>query len=448
MKRVPFGIFSLVLAWTLSVGAETLNEVLSYTYENSLSINAERANLKATDEGVSKARAGYRPNIYAQGSIGRAHNETTYDNALTGSFAQTYDQTPTRTSLNLVQPIFSGGTTYNAVDAAQKQVQSGRSSLKNTEQAVLLDATAVYMNVIRDKAVLDLQINNEKVLKKHLESYRKRFEAGELTRTDVAQSEARVSGATAARIAAAGQLEVSKANFYSVIGLEPANLKDVANVSLNIPKTLDTCIAEALQNNPKIRAAEHMRDAMASTVRAKKGAVSPSVDVQASAGTQDKNTQVKELNYWQVTANLNVPLYQSGAEYANVREAKNLENKYRILAEKMSQDVRAETIAAWEEYQAVRAQIKSLQAQIKAAKTALDGVIREADVGARTVLDVLDAEQEYLNSQVVFVKAHRDEIVSAYALISALGRLTPEQIGLNVSNYNPEEYAGYLWSVD
>ncbi|MDD3668682.1 MAG: TolC family outer membrane protein [Alphaproteobacteria bacterium] len=448
MKRISWRVFLILSVAALPARAETLNEVLSHTYENSLAINAERANLKAIGEGVEKARAGYHPNVYVQGSIGRAHNKMTFDNAAIGSFTQTYDQTPRTASVNLVQPVFSGGTTYNAVGAAQKQVQSGRSGLKNTEQAVLLDAAAVYMDVIRDKAVLDLQVNNEKVLKKHLESYKKRFQAGDLTRTDVAQSEARVSGATAARIAAAGRLEIAKATFYSVVGLEPVRLKDVTEISLNIPKTLDACVAEALQGNPKVRAAEYMRDAMASVARAKKGIISPRVDVQASAGMQDRNTQIKELNYWQVTANLNVPLYQAGTEYAEVREAKSLENKHRILAEKTKQDVRAETIAAWEEYQAVRAQIKSLKAQIKASKTALDGVIREADVGARTVLDVLDAEQEYLNSQVAFVKAHRDEIVSAYALMSALGRLMPDQIGLDAANYNPEDYDGFLWSTE
>ncbi len=433
------GLTLLLCSVSTMAFADTLSDVLSYTYENSLTITADRAGLKATDETVAQAKSGYRPSIVANGSIGRSYNKNTYDNTFLALEQKKY-LNPSDVSLSFVQPIFSGFSTMNTVESAKSAVRSGRANLLNTEQAVLLDATAVYMDVIRDEAVLDLQINNEKVLKKHLESYKKRFRAGDLTRTDVAQAEARLAGATANRIAAEGQLQVSKANFFSVVGLEPDNLKDVNDFSMQLPQSLDSAIREALRNNPKIKAAEYATEAAQANVKAKKGGLAPIVNVGGAVGRQKEQISIKEADYWQITANVSVPLFQSGKEYADVREAKQLENKYRILWAKTSQDVRAETISAWESYQATRAQIDSIKKQIEASKIALGGVIREANVGSRTVLDVLDAEQEHLDNQVSLVKAHREEIVSAFMLMSATGHMNPRGLGLNVETYDPKEY--------
>jgi len=432
-------------------GAETLNDVLAFTYENNPTIMAERTNLKATDEGVARAKSGYRPTVIAKGSIGRTHNKLEYDDILGDA---TYNQTPTDVSVSLVQPVFSGLSTYQSVRMAKSQVMAGRSTLLDTEQMVFLDAIGAYMNVIRDQAVLDLQINNEKVLKKHLESYKKKFRVGEITRTDIAQSEARLSGATANRIAAEGQLQVSKANYRDIIGQEPIDLKDVVSFEQGLPQSLDEALTLALNENPKIKAAEYMQMASKYDVKAKQGVLSPSVDLTAQAGRQTKTTTIDKNDYWQVAANLSVPLYQSGAEYANVRASKQIANQYRILLEKTRRAVKADTTSAWESYNAKKAQIVSIQDQIKASKTALDGVIREANVGQRTVLDVLDAEQEHLDNQVQLVRAHREEVISAYRLLSAIGKLTPTGLGLSVEQYDPSVYYNDVankwigWGID
>ena len=285
-----------------------------------------------------------------------------------------------------------------------------------------------------------MRINNEKVLQKHLESYRKRYKVGDLTRTDVAQSEARLSGAAAHRIAAEGNLKVSRANFFSVVGQEPHDLQDIQQLDLVLPATLDQAMEMAMEYNPKIKAAKYACDAAKYTVKAKKGGLLPQIDVTAAAGRQNEQLSVDRSDYWQVNANLTVPLYQSGAEYANIRQARQLENKYRILWDKTVQDVRASVIAAWELYTSSKAQVSSIESQIKASKMALDGVIREAKVGSRTVLDVLDAEQEHLDNQVSLVQTHRDEIVSAYTLLAAIGRLNPTDLDLGIDSYDPKTY--------
>lgn len=417
--------------------SETLPEILRYTYENGLSITAERESLKATDEIVSQAKSGYRPQIAIEGSAGRAY----YDNTSSISVVPIQKQhlNPQDISVSLVQPVFSGLSTYRAVESAKEQVKANRSDLRHSEQNILLEAAGVYMDVIRDRAVFDLQKNNEKVLRKHLDSYRKRFKAGDLTRTDVTQAEARWTGATAHRIDAEGQVEVSKARFFSVVGLEANGLQDIQAFGWRLPETLDEAILLALAQNPQILAAESAYKAAGSATKSKKGALAPAVNLNLVTGHQKEQVSLKESDYWQVMAHLKVPLYQSGAEFSQIRQAKHTENQYRILRAKIAQDVQSETISAWKRHQAVRAQRVAMESQIKASQVALEGVIREANVGARTVLDVLDAEQEHLDNRVSFVTVRRDEIVSAFQLLAVIGQLNPEYLELGIASYDPKD---------
>jgi outer membrane protein TolC len=187
-------------------------------------------------------------------------------------------------------------------------------------------------------------------------------------------------------------------------------------------------------------AANYAQEAARYAVSAQKGVLLPSVNVGAAAGRAEENMTIDRNDFWQVKANVSVPLYQAGLEYANIRQAKQNENRYRILWNKTIQDVHAEVVAAWENYTASKAQLDSIKAQIEASKLALEGVIREAKVGSRTVLDVLDAEQEHLDNQVALVRVHHDEIVAAFALMSAVGQMTPTHLGLAVQPYDPTEY--------
>ena len=294
-----------------SAQARTLNEVLDYTYENSWSINAERAGQRATDENVAIAKSGFRPQIAGTGSIGRSYNKNKYE--YTPVKTEMY-KNPNEVAVQMKQPIFSGFSTVQAVNAAKSQVRAGRQGLASTEQGALLDAVASYMDVVRDKAVLDLRENNEKVLKEHLKSYRKRFKVGDLTRTDVAQSEARSEGATAARIAAEGNLKVSQANFFSIVGLPPEDLEDMVEFKHELPASLDAAIDYALENNPQIKAAKYTKDAAEYDVKSKKGELLPQVDMTAAAGRQHEQMTVDRGDYWQVKANVTVPIYSAGVD--------------------------------------------------------------------------------------------------------------------------------------
>ncbi len=435
--------YCMIVLSSISLPAFSANlaDILAYTYENSGTINANRAGLKAVDEEIAKAKSGYRPQVYANASIGRSYYKYHYMDGVYDTNTAKLHRTPDSLGVSMVQPVFSGLSTVNNVSAAKETVKSERSNLYSVEQLTLLDATNVYMNVIRDKAVLELQENNEKILQKHLDSYQKKFKAGQLTKTDVSQSKARLSGAKAATIAARGQLKVSKAQYTSVVGKIVENQMDdvVVNESL-LPSTLEEAITMAMETNPAIKSINYELKASNYNVKSKKGALSPNIDIKASAAKQHNIGVIDESNTWDLSANLSVPIYQSGAEYADIRSAKQLENQLRILSYQIKDNVRAQTISSFENYAASKAQVKAIETQIQASKIALDGVIREESVGARTVLDVLDAEQEYLDNQVLLVKTHRDQVVAAYTLLADIGYLNPAHLNLNVDMYNPDEY--------
>lgn len=422
--------------------AESLFEALAYTYETNPTLEANRAYLRAVDERVGQAKAGWRPNLSAVGNA--TYTDQRYKN-YPGVDDFDYDNDMYDAGLSLTQPIFSGFKTVSGVDYAETVVKQERENLKNTEQAVLLNSAVAYVDVITQRAVLELQKNQEQVLARHLKSYQKRFEVGDLTKTDVAQSEARLEGAKTNRIVAEGDLETANAAYVSMVGRKPPEKTRVNDLDKFLPKTLSECLDVMRANNPALKVAEFADEASQYNITLQRGDLLPELNVNAGAGYQwgqplPQLDDKYDGHYWQVGANLKVPLYQGGGEYAKVREAKQLANQARINLEQVKRDLVKSTTQAWEQYRSTKSSIESIEAQIKASKMALDGVIREADVGSRTVLDVLDAEQEYLNNRVQLVQAERNMTVAALNLLSAMGHMTAGSLKLNVAQYNPQDY--------
>ena len=427
---------------TCTAHAESLFEALAYTYETNPTLEANRAYLRSVDERVGQAKAGWRPNLSAVGNA--AYTDQRYKN-YPGVDDFDYDNDMYDAGLSLTQPIFSGFKTVSGVNYAETIVKQERENLKSTEQAVLLNSAVAYVDVITQRAVLELQKNQEQVLARHLKSYQKRFEVGDLTKTDVAQSEARLEGAKTNRIVAEGDLETANAAYVSMVGRKPPEKTRVNDLDKFLPKTLSECLDIMRTNNPSLKAAEFADEASQYNITLQRGDLLPELNVNAGAGYQwgqplPQLDDKYDGHYWQVGANLTVPLYQGGGEYAKVREAKQLANQARINLEQVKRDLVKSTTQAWEQYRSTKSSIESIEAQIKASKMALDGVIREADVGSRTVLDVLDAEQEYLNNRVQLVQAERNMTVAALNLLSAMGHMTAGSLKLNVAQYNPQDY--------
>ncbi len=426
------GAFAVVATGLLTVStasAQTLEEALVTAYQNNPTLQSQRASLRATDETVSQALSGWRPTVTLSGDAGLTHSD--------GNSTGSSDTKPRSASVRLSQPLYRGGRTVNGVAQAEANVEAARQVLRQTEQGVLQSTVRAYMDVLRDEAVVDLNQANLDRLRRQLDATRDRFEVGELTRTDVAQAEARVSGAISSLVAAQGVLESSRATFRRVVGLEPVNLSRVPALGA-LPEDVEEARRIGLEENPLVRQAIRSEEASRAAVEVANGVILPSVKLTSALSRgYDTSSFNDRLDSASVTATVTVPLYQSGSEYSAVRQAKQTNSQRRIDIETQRRAVVESVTQAWAALNSATEQIRANVDQVRAAEVALDGVQQEAEVGVRTVLDVLDAEQELLNAQVALVRSERDEFVAGFDLRVALGRLSVEQLGLPVATYDP-----------
>tara|TARA_R110002110_G_scaffold59726_3_gene168705 strand:+ start:2785 stop:4203 length:1419 start_codon:yes stop_codon:yes gene_type:complete len=422
--------------------AETLTDALAAAYQTNPTLQAQRAQLRATDEGVPQALSGWRPSLQAQGSYGATSSTTTFDVAgslFSASSVLTANLRPVNGAVRLSENIFAGGRTVNATDQAEATVQAGRETLLSVEQTTLLNAVQAYMGVIGDASVVELNRSNVEVLKRQLEATTDRFRVGELTRTDMAQSEARLSLARTNLTLAEAQLTASRSFYERIVGQLPGTLERPAAVS-GLPATEEEAREIAARNNPTLLAARHAEEASREAISVAKGALLPSLDLQARY-QYGRNVSSTVLNSEEssVLGVLTIPLYQSGTEYSAVRQAKEQNNQSRLEIMAAMRQVDESVRNAWEILRASRAAITSTREQVNASSVALEGVRQESEVGARTTLDVLNAEQESLNARVTLVGAERDLAVAEYGLLAAIGKLTARNLQLPVEYYDPTE---------
>ncbi|MBT4932766.1 MAG: TolC family outer membrane protein [Rhodospirillaceae bacterium] len=430
--------FSLILAGLIVVlahahgaRAQSLEDALAAAYAGNPTLQAKRAELRATDEGVPQALSDWRPSLSAEAASGYTNN---YIN--TRSSNQTQQPTPHSTSLTLSQPLYSGGQTQAAVASAENAVLAGRAELAGIEQTVLLDAVKSYVNVFRAQAILELRVSNEQVLRRQLEATSDRFEVGEITRTDVHQAEARLARTTADRIQAEGDLVSNRATYRNVIGSTPEKLNRPV-MDLNLPGDANESVKLAVAQNPDVLSAEFDERASREDIKEVRGELLPSLDLAGSASRSlNAASERTRTDSYSAKLTLTVPLYQSGSVYSRLRAARQTASQRRRQIDTARRDATEIATRAWENLQTSRARILSLNAQIKASEVALEGVQREASVGSRTVLDVLDAEQELLDAKVNVVSAERDETIAIFELKSAIGELTASHLSLPVEAYD------------
>ncbi len=416
--------------------AQTLEEALAAAYNNNPSLAAARAALRATDEQVPQALSGWRPTVTVNGSIG---SSTIRSPSSTGTNKGQH-RDPRSVDITVEQPLYQGGRTGAATQRAENTVEAARARLASTEQSVMLDAITAFMNVVRDQAVLELRVNNEQVLRRQLQATEDRFQVGEVTRTDVYQAEARVAGATADRIQAEGDLEVSRAQYRNIVGEAPGRLQ-APPVPADVPVDANAAVGQALASNPDVVAAGFDERASAAGVNEVRGELLPSVTLSGSAEKDyDSVGEHTRLTTYEARVSVSVPLYQAGAVYSRLRSARQtvVEDRQKLEAERRAA-IEAVT-REWETLITARAAIEAFRSQVTANEIALDGVRREAAVGSRTILDVLNAEQELLDSRVNLVGAQRDQIVAIYGVKSASGALTARTLDLPVEYYDPEEH--------
>jgi outer membrane protein len=417
-------------AGSLSVHAESFKQALVSAYRSNPTLQAERARQRGTDELVPQAKSGWRPQISAQGSI-----SGTYNNPDPGPGS---DAMPKSLSIQLAQPLFRGFKTKEGVKQAKETVRAGRQVLLSVEQQVLLASTQAYLNVIRDREILALRQRNVSNLQKQANASSARFEAGEVTRTDVSQARARVSGAKAQVAVAKAQLAESSARYEALVGHKPGKLA-YPGLAKN-PQSLGAAIDIAREANPNILAAIHTELAQHHAVEVTKGDLLPSASLEAAASTTDHpRAGENSSTSASISGVVNVPLYEGGAVYSAVRQAKQLESQRRIEIVAAGRSVVQNVTSAWNFFLASREALASAKAQVAAAGEALNGVRQEYLVGSRSTIDVLNAEQEAINARINVVTAQHDLVLTSYQLQAALGRHTARNLGLPGPHYDVEE---------
>ncbi|CAN7343355.1 TolC family outer membrane protein [Rhizobium sp. LjRoot254] len=432
------------------VAADTIFDAMAKAYDNNPDLNAARAGLRATDEGVTIAKAGWRPQISAFAQ----NTQTWYDNSgatfqieppslenPAGVVTDRIKATTHQRGLTITQQIFDGFQTLNNVRAAESTVFSERASLRAREIQILLSAAEAYANIGRDQQIIVFRKQNIAFLREQVSAAKVRLDLGDGTTTDVSLAEADLARAQALVAAAISQLKQSEAVYVQIVGDAPKDVRQAKPVSKLLPKNIDTAVATGWREHPSILSTMHAIDAAGFQVKSAEGAMLPGVvvqgQIQSTEGTEGVNS-LSNYNTSSITARLNVPLYQGGAEYGQIRQAKERLGQQRIMLDSARLEVQQTIVSAMAQYDAAIAIIDANNRQLKAANDALAGVIEERAAGQATQLDVLTAQAVVLNAKESLAVAHRDAVVASFSILASMGRLTVETQNLQVTEYKPE----------
>ena len=438
--KVVTGAAATVLLWALAnpvpALADTIEAALVRAYQNNPQLNAQRAQVRATDENVPQALSGYRPKVSVTASAGYQYTDALSNFGAPIDFAGATP--PTAIGATASQTLYNGNQTANKTRAAESQVSGAREGLRVLEESVLLSAATVYMDYLRDAAIVEVNKSNVRVLDQTLKQTQDRFNVGEVTRTDVAQSEAQLAAGKTQLLASQATLTTTQANFRRIIGNEPSALQPGSPVDRYLPGTLAGAVELSLIENPNVTASMFGIDVQFLQVKVNEGALLPTVTLQANVQQANQTTSTQPRTFSaSALVQAAVPIYQGGAEYSLIRQSKENLSQQRLVLEQTRDQTRANTVTAWGQLVAGKAQVASAQAQVTASEIALNGVREEAKAGQRTTLDVLNAQQALVNARVALVTAQHDRVVASYSVLSAVGRLSPQVLHLQTTTYDP-----------
>lgn len=444
-----------VLSVAFAARGETMSEALVSAYTANPDLNGQRAFVRATDENIGRASAGYRPQVNATLDAGFQYTDergaapATNPGSVTDSMGEgttrsvlgvsRFTGKPRGIAIGVRQTLFDGGRTFNAVRQAESQVFGARETMRITEQSTLLSAASNYMNVLRDTAILNLRRNNVVVLLEQVRQSRTRREVGDLNQTHLAQTVAALAQARSDLYAAQAALQASIASYRQVVGRGPRRLSPAQSLERLLPRTLQRAVEISQVEHPQIAEALHAVDVAELSVKVAEGVLYPTVTLNGAVSQRADFEGIP--HYRALTASIigrvDIPLYQGGDEYSTIRQSKQQVSQIRLNADLQRDQVRAALVTAWGQLEAAKAQIASGQAAVAAAELALNGIREEALAGQRTVFDILTAQRNLLSARVNVVAAQRDRVVGSYAVVAAMGRLNPIALNLDVEIYDP-----------
>jgi outer membrane protein len=428
--------------------ADTLRGALANAYQNNPQLNSQRAVVRQVDETVPQALSGYRPTVSMTGQIGPA-----YSNVLSQAVGPTGAAVYPRTALGFVtsgagitasQTLYNGFQTANSVRQAESNTSAAREALRVAEQTVLLNAATTYMDLLRDSALLELQRSNVEVLQEQLRQTRDRYKVGEVTRTDVAQTEAQLAQGRATVLSAESQYARSRAGYRQFIGVEAGVLQPGAPVDRLTPKRLGEAIEIARTHHPSVGVAVFGIDAAVLQVKINEGSLYPQARLIGSVGQlwePSPPTAVQQFNAF-AQAQVTIPIYNAGPAghtdtFSAIRQAKEVVGQKRMDLDTARDQVQAAVVTAWGQLEAAKAQILATQAGVASSEIALNGIRTEARVGQRTTYDILVAQQTLVNARAALVTAQHDRVVASYTLLAGVGELNLPRLGINIPLYDP-----------
>ncbi|WP_176596459.1 MULTISPECIES: TolC family outer membrane protein [Sphingobium] len=452
-RNALFLLLSMSSALAGAAHAETLQGALAKAYRSNPTLTGARAGQRATDETVPIQKAAGRPGLDATGSYS--------ESILKPTISFTSPQRTLNANAQLSVPLYTGGSVRNGIKAAKTRVAAGQADLRGTEAAVFSQVVAAYMDVIRNSAVVALNQANVRALEVNLQATSDRFEVGDVTRTDVAQSESRLALARSDLQGADANLITARENYIALVGDAPDNLEPPPPLP-GLPATPDSAVQVALKDNPDILAAKKLREAQQFDVRAAKGTVLPTVTAFTQAGyTNYLDTLTSSATGSQINkqaaagVQLNIPFYQGGRPAAQVRRSQALESQAMEKEIEVERSVIAQARSAYASWQASLESIQSNQKAVDAANLSLEGVRAENSVGSRTILDILNAEQEAVNAKVQLVTARRNAYVAGFSLLAAMGHAEADDLNLEAGalydpmvNYDRVKGKWFDWDFD
>lgn len=427
---------TVCFAWT-DARAETISDALVRAYQSNPALNGERARQRATDENVPQAMAGYRPQVTATLGYGlQAVRNLMVDNTM-----QSATLKPWTIGVTVSQTLYNGNRTANSVRIAELQVRSGREALRNVGQGVLLDGVIAYTNVLANQSLVEAQQANVASLKETLGVTQKRLNAGDVTPTDTSQAQARLARGQADLNAAEVALSISQATYAQVIGNSPARLSPAAPVDRLLPRSREDATSRAFKEHPAVIAAGFDVDVASTTIKVAESSLLPTITLQGSASKSsqsDPTLGTYGTDQASIVGQLNAPIYDGGLAAAQTRQAKQLSSQSRMIFEQVRNQARTAAIGAWVSNEGAKTAVLASETEVKAAGVALQGLQQEAAGGQRTTLDVLNAQQDLVSAKARLIGAQRDRVIASYSLLSTVGKLDVQTLGLKTPDYLPE----------
>ncbi len=416
--------------------AETLADAIALAYQTNPTLQQQRASARITDENVVQAKTGFRPTVGGQVLVTGSNTSPPH-----GPDIKIGDSSAT---VQISQPLYTGGRASANLSAAESDVLSARESLRAVEESVLVSVVQAYVDVRRDQERLRIAKENVAVLTRQLDESNARFDVGEITRTDVAQSQARLAAAKAGLSSAQAQLEVSRAGYAAVVGQSPGDLAPEPSLASLLPGAVDQAFEAAQSRNPSVNAAQYAEQAAAARVAVAKAGYRPTVAATASLGYAAERASGAGSQFDDYSRTLaggvtaTIPIFTGGLTTSQVRAATERENVARGATESAKRSAIQQVSNAWSNLLASRANLVSNEEQVRATRIAFEGVRQEQQVGLRTTLDVLNAQLELSNAEVALVGARRDEYVAGAVVLQAMGQLDVNKLSAGTKAYDPK----------